>query len=334
VSSPADIHAPDGVIARARDVLAVERDGLDVARDAIDEGFVEAVAILEACAGRVVVTGVGKSGLVGRKLAATLSSTGSPALFIHPVDAVHGDLGVLGAEDVVVLCSHSGETAELLAMVPILRRVGGRLIAITAERTSALAGAADATVCYGRAPEAASVRLVPTTSTTAMLAVGDALAVVLMERRGFEERDFAFLHPGGVIGRKIARTVADLMHAGDDLARVGDDATLESALLEILRGRLGVTVVVDAGGRLAGVLTDGDLKRILIGRRGTDGDVMALRVADVMSVGPRTITPDAPALRALERMENNPGGAITSLVVVDDEGRPVGVVHIHDCLRP
>jgi arabinose-5-phosphate isomerase len=328
----ADAASDHAILARAREVLRAEAEGLRVAEASIDAGFASAARLLASATGRVVVSGVGKSGLVGRKLAATLASTGTPALFVHPVDAVHGDLGVLAQGDVVILCSNSGATEELVRMVPLLRRMGVAIVALTARGGSPLGREADAVVAYGEAPEAGSVALVPTTSTTAMLGVGDALAVVVMEARGFGAEHFAFLHPGGVIGRKIARTVADIMHHGPDLPRIAGDRSVKDGLMEILRGRLGVTTVVDAEGRLAGILTDGDLKRILL--RLDPAEVLDHPIAEVMTASPRTIAPDAPVVVALERMENNPGGAITSLVVVDEEGRPRGVVHIHDCLRP
>lgn len=324
-------RSDEAILSRAREVLRAESEGLRVAGETLDQGFVRAARLLIGASGRVVVSGVGKSGLVARKLAATLSSTGTPALFVHPVDAVHGDLGVLAAGDVAILGSNSGSTEELVRMVPLLRRMGVRIVALTARRDSPLGREADAVIAYGEAPEAGSVSLVPTTSTTAMLACGDALAVVVMEARGFAEEHFAFLHPGGVIGRKIARTVADVMHAGDDLPRISRDRSVKDGLMEILRGRLGVTTVVDDDGVLVGILTDGDLKRILL--RHDPAAILEREVAGVMTPDPRTIAADAPVVVALERMENNPGGAITSLVIVDGAHRPVGVVHIHDCLR-
>lgn len=323
-------HDPDAVLSRAREVIEAERRGLEVASAALATGFTEAIELLLATKGRVLVSGLGKSGLVGRKLAATLTSTGSPALFMHAVDALHGDLGTLTKDDAVILCSKSGETDEVLRMVPLLRRMKVPIIALTASGTNTLAKSADAAVLYGNAPEASVVAFVPTTSTTAMLAVGDALAIVLMERRGFREADFAFLHPGGVIGRTLGRRVADLMRSGADLPRVEIGASLQEALLEILRGRVGSTTIVDAEGRLAGIFTDGDLKRVLL----KHGAVLTLPVRDVMTREPKTIAPDALAVAAVERMENNPSGPITSLVVVDGEKRPVGIVHLHDCLRP
>ncbi len=318
------------LVRRARDVIASEASGLAAASESLDDGFAEAVELVLGATGRVVLVGVGKSGLVARKIAATLTSTGSPAVFMHAVDAAHGDLGVLRRDDVAILCSKTGATEELLRLVPALERVGVPIVVLTARADSPLARAAGAIVRCGDAPEAGSVSLVPTTSTTAMLAVGDALAVVVMEERGFREADFAFLHPGGVIGRQIARRVRDVMAVGEALPRVPAAASLRDALVEILRGALGMTTVVDDGGKLVGVLTDGDLKRILLKHE----NPMALPVGDVMSREPKTIGPDALVASAVERMENNPRGAITSLVVVDPSGVPIGVVHLHECLRP
>jgi arabinose-5-phosphate isomerase len=318
------------VLERAREVIVAEQRGLAVAAAGLDGDFVRAVDVLEGTKGRILVSGLGKSGLVGRKLAATMTSTGSPALFIHAVDALHGDLGALAREDAVILCSNSGETDEVVRMIPLLRRMSVPILALTASAASTLARGADAAIAYGVAPEASAVRHVPTTSTTAMLAVGDALAVVLMERKGFREADFAFLHPGGVIGHTLGRRVAELMHEGEDLPVVRSDATLQEALLEILRGRVGATTVIDAGGRLAGLLTDGDLKRVLL----KHGPALDRPVRDVMTVNPRTIDENATAVSAVERMENNAAGPITCLVVVDSDGRPAGIVHLHDCLRP
>jgi arabinose-5-phosphate isomerase len=303
--------------------------GLAAARAVLDERFVRAVRLLVSARGRVIVAGVGKSGLVGRKIAATLTSTGSPAVFVHPVDAMHGDLGILGEDDVAIVVSQSGESEELVRMVPLFRRVHVPVILITASERSTLEREADVTLFIGSAPEASVVRFVPTTSSTTALAVGDALAVVVMEARGFREEDFAFLHPGGVIGRKILKRVAELMHAGTDLPVVHRAKPMKEALVEIVRARLGMTTVVGDDGRLVGVVTDGDLKRILLRR----ADILDTPVGELMTPDPKTIDGNAPVVAALERMENNPTGGITSLVVVDPDGRPKGVIHIHDCLR-
>ncbi len=332
VSATPSAEQHERYLSRARDVLETEAKGLEASIEKLDAGFAQTVHLLLACKGRVCVTGVGKSGLVGRKLAATLTSTGTPSVFIHPVDAVHGDLGILSDSDVVLILSNSGESEELVRMVPIFRRFRVPIVLITAAPMSTLGRSVDLVVDIGRSPEACSVSLVPTTSSTVTQAVGDALAVVLLEERGFRENDFAFLHPGGVIGKKIKKSVADLMHTGDQLPVTHQDGTLKEALLAIVKGRLGVTTVVDDDGVLQGIITDGDLKRILLDSPGRS--IMEMPARDVMTHDPKTIDRAAPVIAAVERMENNPGGGITSLVVVDDENRPEGVIHIHDCLRP
>lgn len=316
-------------LARARHVLLTEADAVHASAERVGEAFVRAVDLLLGLTGRVLVTGVGKSGVVARKLAATLTSTGTPAIFLHPVDAMHGDLGVLGAGDVVILVSKSGDTDELNRMVPVFRRLHVTIVLLTSAAEGRLVDAADVVLSTGPVTEASRIALVPTTSTLAQLALGDALAVVVMEERGFREDDFAFLHPGGVIGRTIGRRVRDLMHAGDALPIVSSGARMPEVLREISEKRIGMTTVVDGDGRLTGIVTDGDMKRILL----KHGEVMTLEVSVVMTREPVTIGPDASVLTAVERMENNPGGSITSLVVLDEDGRPIGVVHLHDCLR-
>ncbi len=322
----------DRYLARAREVLAAEVVGLETSARSLDEGFARAVRLLLTCPGRVIVTGVGKSGHVARKLAATLTSTGTRSFFIHPVDAVHGDLGILDGSDVVLIVSNSGESEELIRMVPLFHRFRVPIVLLTSFPGSTLARSADLVVNVGQAPEASPESLVPTTSSTSAQAVGDALAMVLMEERGFRRQDFAFLHPGGVIGKKIMRTVGDLMHAGPELPMVHQRKTMKEALVTIVRGRLGVTTVVDDAGVLVGIITDGDLKRILL--RSPSRNILETAVGEVMTRDPKVIDRGAPVVAALERMENNLGGSITSLVVVDAENRPQGIIHIHDCLKP
>jgi arabinose-5-phosphate isomerase len=313
----------------AAEVLAAECEAIASIGPALDEGFERAVEALRMTAGRVIVAGVGKSGLVGAKIAATLRSTGTPALFIHPVEALHGDLGIVGPEDCALLLSKSGESDEVLMLLPTFRRLGVAVIALTAERGSTLARSADHLLCAGPVREAGPIDLVPTASATAMMALGDAVAIALLVRRGFRREHFAFLHPGGVIGRTVLLRVADLMHAGEALPRVGEGAPLREAILEITAKRLGMTTVVDASGRLTGVITDGDLRRAFQ-RSESPLEAKALQF---MTRDPKTIDGAELAVSALRRMEENPGGPITSLVIVDGGGRPVGVIHIHDCLR-
>ena len=316
------------VLAWAREVLDLEGAAVLALKPRIGPEFEAAVRAIASAKGQVLTLGVGKSGLVAKKIAATLTSTGTPATFVHPADAAHGDLGIVSGDDAAILLSKSGETAELLELLPSLRRHGVLLVTLTCNPGSSLGRGSDHVLDLGRPREAGPDDLVPTSTTTAALAMGDALAIVLMRLKGFTREDFAYLHPGGVLGRVALLRVADRMHTGEGLPRVAESATLHEALLEILNKRLGMTTVVDASGALAGVLTDGDLKRILL-RGGAD---LALPVSSVMSLTPRTIEREALIAQAVRAMEENPSGAITSLVVLDGLGRPEGVLHLHDCL--
>jgi arabinose-5-phosphate isomerase len=289
-----------------------------------------AVECLRSCGGRVVVTGMGKSGIIGRKIAATLSSTGTPALYLHPAEALHGDLGMLVRGDVVLALSASGETEEILSLLATVRRIGIKLITITGDslygnsdngRRSNLARAADVALDCSIDKEACSLGLAPTASTTAMLALGDALAMALAEKRGFKEEDFASLHPGGKLGKKLSR-VAQLMHSGDALPRVSPDTRMPDVIYEMSRKGLGITTVVSAG-KLAGVISDGDLRRLL----GHQKDVLHLTAAECMTANPKTIRPDEFAVTALNIMEQK---KITSLVVTSEAGEVEGVLHLHD----
>ncbi|MGO9211414.1 MAG: SIS domain-containing protein [Terriglobales bacterium] len=292
------------------------------------KAFEQAVEMLYGCGGRVVVTGMGKSGLVARKVAATLSSTGTPALFLHPAEAVHGDLGMLVRGDVVLALSSSGETEEIVALLPTIKRLGLGLIAMTGDslngkaRLSTLAQAADVALDCSVAQEACSLGLAPTASTTTMLALGDALALALAEKRGFKEEDFADLHPGGKLGKKLAR-VGSLMHSGDAVPRVAPSTRMQDVIYEMSRKGLGLTTVVE-GEKLLGVISDGDLRRLLE-RRGKD--ILDLTAAECMTRNPKVIQRDEFAVTALNTMEQK---KITSLVVVDGNGRLEGIVHLHD----
>jgi arabinose-5-phosphate isomerase len=289
------------------------------------------VDLLFGCSGRVVVTGMGKSGLIARKIAATLSSTGTPSLYLHPAEARHGDLGMVVAGDVVVALSASGETEEIVGLLPTLKRLGIPVVSFTGDclyapqspaRVSTLAQAADIALDCSIAKEACSLGLAPTASTTTMLALGDALAVALADRRGFREEDFAELHPGGKLGKKLAR-VSQLMHTGDAVPRVGPATRMTDVIYEMSRKKLGITTVVE-GEKLLGVISDGDLRRLLE-RRGKD--VLDLTAAECMTAGPKTIAPDEFATKALNIMEER---KITSLAVVDGAGHLAGIVHLHD----
>jgi arabinose-5-phosphate isomerase len=315
-------------IAVARRVLAIEADALHAMADGLDGRFVRAVDLLEAASaagGRIVVSGMGKSGHVGRKIAATLASTGTPALFVHPAEASHGDLGMIVAGDAVLALSNSGETAELADLVAHTRRFGLPLVAITGRGESTLATAADVGLILPDAPEASPVGPAPTTSTTMQLALGDALAVALLTRRGFDTADFRTFHPGGKLGSQLRR-VRDLMHSAGELPLAGADVSMRDALLVMTAQRFGCLGITDSEGRLIGIVTDGDLRRAM------GPDLLDHATGSVMTKNPLTIGPDALAGEAL-RVMNGPERAVTALFVVDAGHRPVGILHIHDLLR-
>jgi arabinose-5-phosphate isomerase len=315
----------DERLARARRVLEIESRALvDVGRR-LDGSFARAVELLLACRGKVIVSGVGKSGLVCRKIAATFSSTGTPAFFLHAVEGGHGDLGTLVRGDLLLAVSNSGET-EVVHLLPVARRFAIPVIAMCGNLDSTLARRADVVLDVSVPEEACPLGLAPTASTTVQMALGDALAIALLEERGFSADDFALLHPAGALGRRLLR-VEDVMHRGAEIPVVPEDASLEDTVVEMSSKRLGVTGVVDAAGELVGVVTDGDLRRGL--ERTRDG--RALRARDLMSRSPRTIAAGALAGEAVALMERS--GPITSLFIVDDSRAPVGVVHLHDLLR-
>jgi arabinose-5-phosphate isomerase len=310
----------------ARDVLAIEADAVRALGEHLDDNFDRAVRLVLACGGRVVVTGMGKSGHVGRKIAATLASTGTPAFFMHPGEASHGDLGMITGQDVVLALSNSGESAEIAAIVPLIKRRGAKLVSMTGNPRSTLAREADAHLDAHVDKEACPLNLAPTASTTAALALGDALAVALLDARGFSADDFARTHPGGSLGRRLLVHVRDLMHVGEALPVVAPDAPLSAALLEMTRKGLGMTAVVDADHKLLGVFTDGDLRRQL--ERAVD--VHTTRIDDLMTPDPRTIGPDRLAVEAVEAMEQR---KINGLLVMDADGKLVGALNMHDLLR-
>lgn len=313
----------------ARGVVRTEAAAVAALEARIGPEFERAVELLAACRGKVIVSGVGKSGLIGQKIAATLTSTGTPAVFLHPSDAMHGDAGLFAKGEVALFISKSGATEELLALMPYLERLDLPLVAIVTQPGSPLAARAHASLVLGPAAEACPLDLTPTTSITLTQVMGDCLAVALMEQRGFAAEDFRFLHPGGVIGHAAARRVGELMHAGEALPRVPEGASLREVMLEIMNKRLGITTVVDASGVLAGVVTDGDFKRMLM----KHSDPWGLKAADLLSPKPSTIGTEALVASAVRLMEERPEGPITALVVVDDARRPLGVLHLHDCLR-
>ena len=314
------------ILELARRVLDIEADAIRALRDRIDESFLAALELILASTGRVVVSGIGKSGHIARKMASTLASTGTPAFFVHAAEAGHGDLGMVRPEDVFICISHSGESAELVAIVPTIKRQGAKLIAMTGQPGSTLAREADVHLDAAVSQEACSLNLAPTASTTAALALGDALAVALLDARGFSEADFALSHPGGALGRKLLTHVSDVMRRGDEIPSVSIDATVAEAILEITRKRLGMTAVLDKEGGVAGIFTDGDLRRTVE----RVADLKSARVADVMSSAPQTIQPRALAVEAVELMERR---KINQLLVVDSEGALVGALNMHDLFR-
>ncbi len=314
------------ILAMARRTLEIEATAVSKLLERLDAGFLQAVEILLACKGRVVVSGMGKSGHIGGKIAATLASTGTPAFFMHPAEASHGDLGMITGDDVVIALSNSGESAEIASIVPLIKRRGAKLISMTGNPASTLGREADIHLNAGVEQEACPHNLAPTASTTAALALGDALAVATLFARGFTAEDFARTHPGGALGRRLLVHVRDIMHSGEALPVVGLDATLKAALLEMTRKGLGMTAVTDHGLRLVGIFTDGDLRRLL----DQDKDVRELMIADVMKRHPRTVSQNALAVEAVRIMEET---RVNGLLALDDEGRLTGALNMHDLLK-
>jgi len=315
-----------GTLDLAREVLEIEAAAIHGLIARLDNEFQRAVDIILACKGRVTVSGIGKSGHIARKIASTMSSTGTPAYFVHPAEASHGDLGMVTRDDVFIALSNSGESAELLAIVPLIKRQGARLIAFTGNAASSLAREADAHLYAGAEKEACPLNLAPTASTTAALALGDALAVALMQAKGFSRDEFARSHPGGALGRKLLTHVRDVMRAGAEAPRVTETATLSDAILEMTRSRMGITSVLDKAERVVGIFTDGDLRRTL--QKGLK--VEDTTISQVMSRGPRTITADKLAVEAVQIMEEH---KVNQLLVVDAEQRLIGALNMHDLFR-
>lgn len=310
----------------ARNVLHIEAEAVQALADRLDEQFHRAVQLIMACKGRVVVTGMGKSGHIAGKIAATLASTGTPAFFVHPGEASHGDLGMIAHDDVVIALSNSGESAEITAILPLIKRRGARLVGMSGNPDSTLGRESDVHLNAAVDKEACPLNLAPTASTTAALALGDALAVTLLDMRGFTPEDFARTHPGGSLGRKLLVHVRDVMHAGDALPVVGHAASLKDALLEMTRKGLGMTAIVDDSGHVTGVFTDGDLRRALE----KSIDMHTARIADLMGRDPKTIGPDQLAVEAVEKMQSL---KINGLLVVNTEGKLAGALNMHDLLK-
>ena len=314
------------LIQSAQRTLRLEVEAVEGLQARIDASFVKACELILASTGRVVVVGMGKSGHIGNKIAATLASTGTPAFFVHPAEASHGDMGMITRDDVILALSNSGSTAEIITLLPLIKRLGIKMISLTGNPDSPLAQAAEANLDARVEHEACPLNLAPTSSTTAALVLGDALAIALLEARGFTAEDFAFSHPGGALGRRLLLKVENVMHAGADLPQVGEDTLVSDALLEMSRKGLGMTSVLAADGRLAGIFTDGDLRRAL--DRGID--VRTTLIATVMTRGGRTARAPMLAAEALKIMEEH---KINALVVIDDERRPIGALNMGDLLR-
>jgi arabinose-5-phosphate isomerase len=317
---------PEQLLTRGRRVLTTEIAAVAALQDRLGESFVEACRLLHDCKGRVVVTGMGKSGHIGNKIAATLASTGTPSFFLHPAEASHGDIGMITADDVLLAISNSGETAELITILPVLKRLGVALIAMTGRAQSTLAKAASAVLDVSVPEEACPHNLAPTASTTATLAMGDALAVAVLEARGFSEEDFARSHPGGALGRRLLLHVEDVMRTGDQLPMVSPGTTLKDGLLEMSRKGLGMTAIVDAQRRVLGIYTDGDLRRTL----DRPVDIRSLSMKEVMTPNPKTISARVLAAEAVHLMETS---RITQLLVVDGDNVLVGALNVHDLFR-
>ena len=316
------------VLDQAKDVFRKEANAILSLIDRVNEDFIRAVTLLQSCTGKVIVTGIGKSGIISQKIASTLSCSGTPALFLHPAEGIHGDIGMVSKNDVVIAVSNSGETDELLKILPVIKRLGIKLIVVTGNPESLLSKSGDAVLDLGVQEEACPLGLIPTTSTAAAMAMGDALALALLERRGFKEEDFAALHPGGALGRKLLLRVEDVMHVREALPLVSEHDPMQVALIEMSSKRLGVTGVVTEQGELAGIITDGDLRRGLERKK----NLLSLTVRDVMTRNPRTIEKEALAAQALQIMEQY---SITSLFIVAASGlkKPEGIIHLHDLLK-
>jgi arabinose-5-phosphate isomerase len=314
------------IIKKGKEVIDVEAKAIASLNDRIDSEFVKAVKMIFKCKGRVIITGVGKSGIIGRKIVSTLNSTGTPALFLHPSDAVHGDIGIIRKIDVVICISKSGDTAEIIRIIPVFKRIGVKIISLVSNGNSYIAKNSDVILDTNIQDEACPYNLAPTSSSTAALVIGDALAVTLLEEKNFTREDFAFLHPGGNIGKRLLLKVSEMMVKGKDVPVVSNDTPLKDAILEITTKRLGATCVVDNDGVLAGIITDGDLRRLLQNANSID----KLKAKDIMIPNPKVIKKNILAAAALDIMEQY---NITQLIIVNNKKCPVGIIHIHDLVK-
>ncbi len=314
------------VIEIGKRVIRIEASAVAELEKRIDESFVKVVELILKSSGRVIITGVGKSGIIARKIVATMNSTGTPALYLHPADAIHGDLGVVRKEDVVICISKSGDTVEVLRLIPIFKRIGVPIISMVGNLNSQLARLSDYVLNVAVKEEACPYNLAPTASTTATLAMGDALAIALLEKRNFTKENFALFHPGGNLGKRLLLKVEELMVSGKEVPIVHTSTPMKETIIEMTSKRLGATCVVDDDGKLVGIITDGDLRRLL---QRTE-NVFALKAGEVMTKNPKTIKKDALAVTALQQMETY---NITQLVIIDDERVPIGMIHIHDLVK-
>jgi arabinose-5-phosphate isomerase len=318
--------SPDNLKTLAKAVIETEQSAIAELTDRIDEKFVAACDAILQCDGRVIVIGMGKSGHIANKIASTLASTGTPAFFVHPGEASHGDSGMITSKDIVMVLSNSGETDEVVALLPVIKRLNTPMISLTGNQNSTLADAATVNIDVSVSKEACPLGLAPTASTTAALAMGDAIAIALLEARGFNEDDFAFSHPGGALGRRLLLHVSDIMHTGDGIPKVSDDALLSEALIEMSQKGLGITTILDDQGNVLGIFTDGDLRRAL----DSNIDVKTCNVKDVMTKNGKSIQADALAASALALMEEH---SINALVVMDENNKLTGILNMHDLLR-
>lgn len=311
-------------------VLDIEARAIDSLKSRLNHSFSDAISLLYNCKGRVVVTGMGKSGLIGKKISATFASTGTPSFFLHPADGIHGDIGMIMQNDVILAISNSGETDELIALLPVFKKMTMQIICMTGKTASTLSNNSDVVLDVSIKEEACPMNLVPTASTTVALAMGDALAVALLEKRGFRKEDFALFHPGGALGRRLILHVEDIMHTGETVPVVYKGSYLKDVIYEMTSKKLGVTTVLDDNNRLLGIITDGDLRRLLEKETGRENDIFKLTAGEIAIKNPRVIQKDALAVSAVQIMETY---SITSLVIVNEDGTVAGILHLHDLLK-